>query len=135
MYSVKPYILMIEDDEDDRYLTQSTLDELKVNIPIRFLKRSDEIIPFIEENGEPSLILLDYNCTPVNSIDILKLMKQHLQYGYIPVVVLSENTAEELVKEFYRAGASSFISKPTSIDATRNKIQTFFKYWLEVAEV
>ncbi len=135
MNSNAPYVLMVEDDEDDRYITQSTLNELGLDIVIKFLKKSDELISFISANGEPSLVLLDYNCTPLNSIAVLKLMKQHLQYGHIPMIVLSENVAEQQVKECYRAGASSFVLKPTSINGTKNKIQTFFKYWLEVAEV
>jgi CheY-like chemotaxis protein len=135
MHSVTPYVLMIEDDEDDRFLTNSTLNTLGLNISLKFISRSDELFDFIAENGEPSLLLVDYNCTPLNGLEVVKLIRQHSSLGHIPVIVLSENTAESQVKECYRAGANSFISKPISVKGTQNKIETFFKYWFEVVGV
>lgn len=132
MLNDEQYVLMVEDDVDDRYITESTIKELGYNIPIRFISYHRELMTFLGNSAEPTLILLDYN--PVNGADILRLLKSHPDFNHIPVVVLSEVANKNHVRQCYQLGANSFIQKPTSADRTRNKIETFFKYWLEVVE-
>jgi hypothetical protein len=54
---------------------------------------------------------------------------------HVPVVVLGEVSGDDHIKEWYRAGANTFIVKPSTVAATQKKIKTFFEYWFEVAEV
>lgn len=129
------YVLMITGDEDDQYITTSTLNELGYDIPTRFLKRSNELLPYLEVNDDPLLILMDYNARPYNAIEILKQLKTHPFKQHIPVIVLSNLASPEYVKECYSLGAVSFIVKPAGAAATKEKIATFFKYWLSVAEI
>jgi hypothetical protein len=48
---------------------------------------------------------------------------------------VSEITHPATVKEAYRLGANSFIQKPSTLHLTKEKIETFAKYWLEVVEL
>ena len=132
MPSNKPYVLMLEDDADDRYITETTVRELGYNIQVRFLSYDRELIAYLTQSDEPSLILLDYN--PVTGADMLRHLKSHPDFNHIPVVVLSEVSSAHHVRQCYQLGANSFIKKPHTADMTRNKIETFFKYWFEVAE-
>jgi len=66
---------------------------------------------------------------------VLKKLKSDPDYSSIPVVILSDNNFSRYRDEAYAYGASSFIKKPGGLDDTKNKIETFFKYWFEVAEV
>jgi CheY-like chemotaxis protein len=130
----KQYVLMVGGDEDDQYITTATLVELGYRTPVRFLSRSNQLIDYLSVNGEPMLILLDYNARPANAIELLKQLKvpgvQH-----IPVVVLADVASPEYVKECYELGAVSFIVKPAGATATKEKIATFFKYWFSVVEI
>lgn len=127
------YVLMVEDDVDDRYITESTIRELGYDIPVKFISYGHELIKYLALAEEPSLILLDYN--PVNGSDTLRLLKSHPDFNHIPVVVLSEVATRNHVRQCYQLGANSFIKKPHTADMTKNKIETFFKYWIEVAEL
>lgn len=129
------YILMVEDDPDDRYLTEQTLQEIGVTTPIKFLTQSDEVLSFLESHELPALILIDYNISPDNGVEVLKTLKAHPAYRPIPVIILSDSAAPAYVTECYRHGANSFIAKPFTAETTRKKIENFFTYWLEVAEV
>jgi len=130
----KQYVLMVGGDEDDQYITTSTLAELGYHVPVRFLSRSNQLIDYLSVNDEPVLILLDYNATPINAIEILKQIKES-HAKHIPVVVLSNVASPTYVKECYHFGAVSFIVKPAGAAATKEKIGTFFKYWFSVAEI
>ncbi|MBC7826770.1 MAG: response regulator [Chitinophagaceae bacterium] len=133
MLSKEQYVLMLEDDADDRYITETTIKELGYDFSIRFLTYGRELMSYLTQAEEPSLILLDYN--PVTGADTLRQLKTHPDFNHIPVVVLSELVSPNHVRQCYQLGANSFIMKPHSADLTRNKIETFFKYWFEVAEI
>ena len=94
-----------------------------------------EIDGFISKNGYPAVILLNDQGTITARVQTLHQLKSNTSYSHIPVVVLGERSSPDYVKECYRAGASTFITKPSSINATHKKIALFFSYWFEVAEV
>jgi CheY-like chemotaxis protein len=130
------YILMLEDDEDDRYITQSVFKEHEYAIPIQFTTTSQEVFAYLAEcvrnkKELPALILLDYHAHPVNAVDIINLLKKERSFSHIPVIVLSGSLKKEIVAECYAAGASSFIQKPWKVKETDEKISNFFRYWFE----
>jgi len=133
-------ILMLEHDEDDRYITQAIFDEHRYPIKLKFVNDSDELFSYLrncEEKKEhfPSLILLNYHTAPSNSVEIIHTLKQRKQFSHIPVVVLSGSVAPEIVQECYAVGACSFIQKPAMSEETDAKISNFFNYWFETVEL
>jgi CheY-like chemotaxis protein len=129
------YVLMLEDDNDDRYITSETLSELGIDIEIKFFSNSNEVFKFLSTSEKPVLMLIDFNATPENGIEVLKKLKSNEQYKEIPVVILSDNNIPQYRTKAYSNGAASFIKKPDTHQQTREKIETFFRYWFEVAEV
>lgn len=128
-------VLMLEEDTDDRYLTQDTLREAGIEQPIRFFNNGDELFAFLDTAGPPSLILIDYNSGRETGIEVLKKLKAHPGHRHHPVVILSDSIHPRYVRECYAHGASSFIKKPDNMEETRTRIETFFRYWLQVAEL
>ncbi len=128
-------IWIVEDDSDDRYLTEETLSELGITIPVRFLWGSEELFQALSGPEMPSLILVDFNLSPANGPEVLQQLKTKEHLRKIPVVILSDSNLPEYREACYRHGAASFIKKPDTLEGTYQKIGTFFKYWLEVAEV
>jgi len=133
--TMKRFVLMLEGDGDDRYITEQTLSELDINIPVKFLSNSTEFFSFLSASNKPVLILIDYNSTPDNGIVVLKKLKSDTVYNDIPVVILSDSDHPRYKNECYQNGASSFIKKPDTADATNKKIASFFHYWFNVVEV
>ena len=127
-------ILMLEDDRDDRYITQKAIAELGLDIQINFFSNSNDFINSVIAT-QPSLLLIDYNSTPDNRLQVLKEIKELNLANHIPVIILSDSSSAKYKAECYAFGASSFIKKPQTVESTANKIETFFKYWLTVAEV
>lgn len=129
------FVLMLEGDGDDRYITQQTLSELSIDIPIKFLSASIEFFNFLSQSDKPALILVDYNSVPENGLEVLKKLKSDAMFSDIPVVILSDSDHPKYKNECYKFGASSFIKKPDSVEGTNKKIAAFFNYWFDVVEV
>ncbi|MGZ8524687.1 MAG: hypothetical protein ACXWV1_09680, partial [Chitinophagaceae bacterium] len=69
------------------------------------------------------------------AIDMVRYLKGDASLSHIPVIVLGEITTPDYIKQYYRAGANSYITKPSTVDATKKKIQLFLEYWFNVAEI
>ena len=129
------YVLMLHADEDDKYLTQTLLEEMQETIPMQFISSVQELGQCIKEHGLPSVILINNQDHRHKAIEIVKNFKSDQQLNHIPVVVLGEITTPDYMQQYYRAGANSYITKPSTIAAMRKKISLFLDYWFEVAEV
>lgn len=133
-------ILMLEHDDDDRYITQSVVDEQKFPVTIHFVTSSTELFSRLEawntkEHQFPSLILVNYHASPLNATEILARLKSDQKLRRIPVVVLSGSANPDVIRSCYDAGASSFIRKPSTGKDTDHKISTFIKYWFQTVEL
>jgi response regulator RpfG family c-di-GMP phosphodiesterase len=133
-------VLMLEYDEDDRFITTDTLHELNNNVQVEFVRYSNEVFAWLEncrENNRsyPAVILLNLHATPSDGKETLKQLKSNPSYQHIPVVLLTEINHTATVKECYALGASSFIKKPSSAKDTSAKIASFFNYWFETVEL
>lgn len=129
------YVLMLQTDADDRFITESTMSEMEYTIPLKFLDDTDKLDEYVRQKGLPSLILLNDSGSILQKGQLLRQLKSNPVYGHIPVVVLGEKTTDDYIRQCYKAGASSYISKPSSVKETKKKIETFFSYWFDVAEV
>ena len=137
---MNPSILMLEHDEDDRYITQSYFDEHNFKVSLTFVANSGELKNYLSgaKNGKvemPSLILLNYHASPHNAVAVLKDLKADISYRHIPVVVLSGSVHKDIIRQCYDEGASSFIQKPSLNNETDRKITNFFKYWFQTVEL
>ncbi|MFZ6010669.1 MAG: response regulator [Bacteroidota bacterium] len=134
-----PEILMLEHDDDDRYVTQTLFSENRFNAQFTFVNSSDDLLAYLHEkktkNSYPSMILLDQMSSPLSAIEVLQEIKSDKLCRHIPVVVLGGVANKELIKECYAAGASSFIIKPDTHEETERKISDFIHYWFETVEL
>jgi response regulator RpfG family c-di-GMP phosphodiesterase len=132
---MQSYVLMVQTDEDDQYFTRSTLAEIGAEIPVAFINSLEEIEEKVANSGEPSVILLNDRGAVHKGNETLKKLKSHKDYAHIPVVMLGEVTTGDYIRECYRAGVNTYIIKPSTVAATRKKIETFFNYWFNVASL
>jgi CheY-like chemotaxis protein len=132
---MQAYVLMLQADEDDKFLTESILEEMQETIPMHFIARMSEMENMIATSGLPAVILINNQDHRHKAIDIVKHLKTDSRFSHIPIVVLGEITTPDYIQQYYRAGANTYITKPSTIAATRKKIQLFLAYWFDVAEV
>lgn len=135
-----PYILMLDDDGDDRYLTAMFFKEQGYRVDLKFLMNTMDVMPFMNRCIKeclqlPSLILLDKNVPSGNGFDVLRELKAHSAFQKIPVVMISGSAHQKEIDESYRLGASSYIVKPMNNELTQRKIGSFVRYWFDTVEL
>jgi len=80
----------------------------------------------------PGLILLDLNLPRIDGREALKVIKEHIQWRRIPVIILTTSQAEQDILKSYDLGVNSFITKPVTFDGLVEVTRTLQRYWFEI---
>ncbi|MER2493043.1 response regulator [Catenovulum sediminis] len=137
-------ILMADDDEDDRLLTQDALRESRVMNELKCVEDGVELLEYLRREGKysdktlsprPGLILLDLNMPRKDGREALKEIKADPNLKSIPVVILTTSKQEEDKLRGYNLGAASYITKPVDFDGLVDLMKTLGKYWVEFVEL
>lgn len=137
-------IIMVDDDKDDRMMTERALRKNRVINPVLFLEDGEELVDYLKRQGKyadpksspwPCFILLDLNMPRMDGRRALEIIKADPEFKKIPVVVLTTSKAEEDIVRSYDTGANSFITKPVSFDGLVAIMATLKNYWLEIVDL
>ena len=118
-------ILLIEDDTDDIELLEEALKDNNVTYSLELIMQGDKVQPWLDKEGEhPDIIILDFNIPKLHGREILQLIKSSDFFKKVPLIVLTTSAAKEDLEYSLAMGADHFITKPSSIMAFNNAIQT-----------
>jgi CheY-like chemotaxis protein len=135
------FILIADDDADDRFLLQTAFDENGFHDRLQFVENGVEALDFLyrlqgEASGPlPRFILLDLNMPKKDGREVLKELKQHPEFRKIPVVVFSTTNNEQEMRRCYELGANSYITKPNSFESLMKTVAALRSYWVHNAYV
>jgi DNA-binding response OmpR family regulator len=79
----------------------------------------DQVLDVIAEES-PALILADYHLGSCDGLDLLRTIRNHEEWRYLPVIVMSGLDHQ---KETEAAGANGFVLKPFGVDELLATIQ------------
>lgn len=137
-------ILMADDDEEDRQMTQEAFMEARLANDLRFVCDGEELLDYLKRRGKyrdpassprPAILLLDLNMPKKDGREALGEIKSDPALRQIRIIVLTTSRAEEDVYRAYDISATSFITKPVNFDALVDVVRTLGKYWLEIVEL
>ena len=136
----RPFIMVAEDDADDRYLMQTALEETGFRELVTFVDNGVELIHHLESLDDnkgvasfPKLILLDLNMPKMDGREVLKKIKSNDLFKKIPVIVFSTTKNQLEVQRCYDLGANTYIVKPVSYDVLVETIRELCNYWFKIA--
>jgi len=132
------FILIAEDDADDRFLLQSAFEENGFNDTLCFLDNGVELIEYLNNltatDGEvkiPRFIMLDLNMPKKDGREVLKEIKQNPLLKKIPVIIFSTTNNEQEMRRCYELGANSYITKPNSFENLIKTVAALRCYWIQ----
>lgn len=128
----KAMIYIVDDAADYRYLVQQVFSRFLPEYAVRLFADGDELRRHVLNPvtpDRPQVILLDLDMPVLNGHETLVFLKQQLAWHEIPVVVMTNSLSHEDIGLYYRAGASSFMLKPTDIEQLRQNLDTICRYW------
>ena len=114
MTSPKYLIYVVEDDEEDRFLLQQTLQHQCTDCLIRYFSDGSELFVRLTHQMDgrlPDLIFLDLDTPIMNGFDTLQLLKQTQPYERIPVVVRTGHETLEHINRCYELGCQAYLTK------------------------
>lgn len=122
-------ILLVEDNEDDRFLTTRMIRKLPFELEIEISKNGDDALKRIEENeagkrGLPSLILLDLQLPKIGGIKLLTRIREIYNEHELPVIILSSSDNPGDVALCRELGIKGYLSKPLEIAALQKYLET-----------
>jgi len=139
----KTFILIADDDADDRFLMQTAFKENGYDDKIEFVENGVELLKFLNdisqnssrEPGFPGFILLDLNMPKKGGREVLQEIKQHPVFKTIPVIVYTTTKNESEIRRCYELGANTYIVKPARFEALLKVVEGIRSYWLTTASI
>lgn len=119
--------MLIDDDDDDRLIFASTINKYFPHFELvsfsSFDKGKAEI--YAKNEQAVSIVFLDLNMPKKNGLTALKEIRSELPPLELPVVIYSTSNNPDDVNECLKAGATAFITKPSSIDQLVKEIGVY----------
>lgn len=139
----KLFVLIAEDDADDRFLLQTVFEEKGYTDKIEFVENGVELIDYLyavleKKNGAksfPAFILLDLNMPKKDGREALKEIKQHPVFKKIPVIVFTTTKSENEIRRCYELGANTYVVKPVSFEGLLKVVDDIRGYWMNTASI
>lgn len=131
------YILIAEDDADDRFLLQEAFKKNLFDDTLVFLNNGADVMQYLNEELSsnqqrlPYFLLLDLNMPKKDGRIVLNEIKQHDKLKKIPVIIFSTTNNEQQMRQCYELGANSYITKPSNFDSLSKIVAALRSYWLE----
>jgi CheY-like chemotaxis protein len=131
-------LLIAEDDFDDRLLLEQAFEDLNIKIDMVFVKDGEELMYYLQKDGESSqpkidsqstLILLDLNLPKKDGRIVLKEIKSDPVLKNISTIIWTTSRLEEDIKYCENAGADFYISKPSSYNDLLGLLKDMAMKW------
>ena len=132
-------ILIVDDSPKDVELTVSALAEKNLANKVVVAEDGVEALDylykrgkFVNETGDPAVILLDIKMPRMNGIEVLKHIRSDPKFKFIPVIMVTSSGEEKDLVESYKLGANSYMVKPVDIVQFIDAIKVLGQYWVVI---
>lgn len=124
-----PYIYLVEDDADDRFMIQQAFADVNFADKVRLFPSSEFFLNYITAVSDsidlPSLFVLDFNMPVINGGELLLKLKQHTVLKAIPVILYSTGMRPILKETLKASGALDCFEKASDYQELCKQAKTF----------
>jgi CheY-like chemotaxis protein len=119
--AVEKFILIADDDEDDRFLINDFFSKNGYKcMSLPSGTAAIHVLQLLSPNLYPAVILLDYYMPTINGEEVLTFLKKSERLKDIPVVIYSTEMNEVLRRRLQTLGATECFSKVVQINQLNN---------------
>ncbi len=107
-------VLIVDNDEDEQLFMREGFNSTGLFDIVGQPENGDELFTWLKANKDnlPDLILSDLNMHGKNGYDILAEIKDHSNFGHIPVVITTTSALPNVQEKCNELGAAGFVLKP-----------------------
>lgn len=128
----KPFIVVVDDDNDDRYLLHCCFTEIGLEDNVKFFGDSQQFMKYIELIGSLnvplSLIILDYKMPYMNGKALVNYLKAQSSFKEVPVIILTNNLSADNKVKLLDLGVAACYQKGMSYNELIGDIKEIVKF-------
>lgn len=137
-------ILMADDDADDCALMRDAFREAGIDGRLEVVGDGEQLLAYLRRSAaergrepgmQPAFVLLDLNMPNKDGREALAEIRADPALCHVPVVVFSTSSHPRDVLGSYRAGANSYIVKPSSYAEISRLARELSQYWLSTVRL
>ncbi len=132
-------ILVVDDDVDERFLTQRSLAKVvAIGAVINVVSSGDQAIAYMLGDDAyadrikypfPTLVITDLHMEDGDGFDVLDFLQQNPEWSIIPRIVYSSSNDEDDVRTAFLLGASAYHVKPATPAEMEKLLRNLVEYW------
>lgn len=125
-------LLWIEDDPTDRELVLRVVRETAPGLRIHSTGDGRQALAWLDQQQRslPRVVMLDLNLPDMSGIEVLRHIRSGPQTTTLPVVVFTGSANPQDIAACYRAGANSYVVKPSGFADYQTAFIEVATYWL-----
>lgn len=136
-------ILIVEDEENDLFFLKRALERADIKGPVYAAINGQQAMDYLAGVGQfadrstfpfPAFIFLDLKLPLVHGLEVLKWVREQPSISPVVVIALSSSSLNSDVECAYRAGANSYVVKPSDPERLVEMAQSFARWWLQFSE-
>jgi CheY-like chemotaxis protein len=115
------FILLADDDEDDRLFFKDAIEELKVRTVVNTVNDGVQLMEYLNAPDVqlPHVVFLDLNMPRKDGMECLKEIRADARLKDLSVAIYSTSSSEEDIEETFVRGANIYIKKPNDFTALK----------------
>lgn len=120
----KMYILLADDDEDDRDFFSEAMSEIKIDNDLKLFRDGEELLNYLDDPDikMPHILFLDLNMPKKSGIECLKIIRSNSRFKDISIAIYSTSSSEKDIEDTFVGGANIYINKPTDFTQLKKVI-------------
>jgi chemotaxis family two-component system response regulator Rcp1 len=125
------HIVLVEDNPADAEMLKAALEQADMPVEVVVLEDGIKAMEYLTGNvsAPHDLVLLDLNLPRINGFEVLERIRANADLKSLPVVVMSGSSDPLEIERCYRAGANSYVCKPTHLNEIFSTIEQLVNYW------
>jgi two-component system, chemotaxis family, response regulator Rcp1 len=131
-------ILLVEDDPYDTLLILEALAD-RQQFHVRAVEDGAQALAYLQgqylalNDQLPDLLIMDLRLPKMNGLELLAEIKTDERLKPIPVIILTNSTFDQDIRDCYALHANVYIQKPFSPVLFRKVIRQTLDFWLNIA--
>lgn len=127
-----PYcVIVVDDDEDDRFMIEQAFRYYSPECQIQLLNTGTDLVNSIDNwQSLPSMILLDLNMPQMNGLETLAFIRKKRNSRELPVIILTTSSDLQDQQQARQLQANDFVTKPATLSGYREVVLQLRQDWL-----
>jgi CheY-like chemotaxis protein len=132
MDPLQPFIIVVDDDEDDQYLFNLCFRDMGIDHHVRFFSDALQFLKYADLvsslNARPSLIIIDYKMPGMNGNAVVEYLKGLEAFSEVPLVILTTIISDEKKQRLLKMGVRACYKKGMNYEELMSELKEIVSF-------